>query len=240
MDINCDLGEGFGCEAEILPFIHSANIACGFHAGSPQEMAHTVALAKKMGVQVGAHPSWNDRANFGRTAQQLSSAEIIALITYQLGALDAICRKAQYPLQHVKPHGALYNQASSDPAIAGAIIEAVLAFNPGLQLYVLAGSQFSKLAKAAGLRIKEEAFADRMYQADGSLAPRHQPNAVLLQSPEVLKQVDSIMRFNRVQTVDGSYLQLHADTLCIHGDGPTAVSLAKAVHAYLQTNSPAC
>ncbi|WP_290798429.1 5-oxoprolinase subunit PxpA [Flavihumibacter sp. UBA7668] len=236
MDINCDLGEGFGCEAAILPFINSANIACGLHAGSPAEMANTVELAKKLSVHVGAHPSWNDRANFGRKAQQMPPAEIKALISYQLGALDAICRQADYPMVHVKPHGALYNQAGTDPVIAMAIIDAIQTFNPSLHLFALSNSILAKLGRAAGLLVKEEAFADRRYTSNGQLAPRSFANSVLKNTDDVLKQVDLLVRSQQVYTIENTALKLHADTICIHGDGPTAIELAKAVHQYLQAS----
>lgn len=236
MDINCDLGEGFGCEEAILPFINSANIACGLHAGSPTEMANTVELAKKLGVKVGAHPSWNDRANFGRTVQHLAPAEIIALISYQLGALDAICRQANYPMIHVKPHGALYNQAGTDPLIAKAIIDAIQTFNPLLHLFALSNSTLAKLGREAGLIVKEEAFADRRYTSNGQLAPRSFANSVLTDRDDVLEQVDLLVRSQQVYTTENTTLKLHADTICIHGDGPTALELAKAVHHYLQAS----
>jgi UPF0271 protein len=236
MDINCDLGEGFGSEEAILPFINSANIACGLHAGSPTEMAKTVELAKKFGVKVGAHPSWNDRANFGRTEQHMAPAEIKALISYQLGALDAICRQTNYPMIHVKPHGALYNQAGTDPVIAMAIIEAILRFNPTLQLFALSNSILARLGSAAGLIVKAEAFADRRYTSNGQLASRNFANSVLTDTNEVLEQVDLLVRSQLVYTTENTTLKLPADTICIHGDGPTAIELAKAVHHYLQAS----
>lgn len=236
MDINCDLGEGFNCEEAILPFINSANIACGLHAGSPTEMAKTVELAKNLGVKVGAHPSWNDRGNFGRIEHQMPPDQIKALISYQLGALDAICRQADYPMIHVKPHGALYNQAGTDPVIAIAIIEAIQTFNPALHLFALSNSSLANLGRAAGLIVKEEAFADRRYASNGQLAPRSFANSVLSDTDDVLEQVDLLVRFEQVYTTENTTLKLHADTICIHGDGPTAIQLAKAVHHYLQAS----
>lgn len=239
MELNCDLGEGTGTEASILPFIDAANISCGLHAGSPVEISHTIALAKKLGVQVGAHPSWNDRANFGRTEQQLPAAEIVSLILYQLGAFDALCRQHNYPMKHVKPHGALYNQAAKDPMVAAAIITAIKSFNPTLQLYALSNSVLAKLGKEAGLTVKEEAFADRRYTASGELASRQLANAVLQNKEEVLLQVKEILLNQRVRTTEDNWIPLKADTLCIHGDGSTAVELAKNIHEFLQLTNPA-
>ncbi len=239
MELNCDLGEGTGTDASILPFIHAANISCGLHAGSPVEISNTIALAKKLGVQVGAHPSWNDRANFGRTEQQLPAAEIVSLILYQLGAFDALCRQHNYPMKHVKPHGALYNQAAKDPMVAAAIITAIKSFNPTLQLYALSNSVLAKLGKEAGLTVKEEAFADRRYTASGELASRQLPNAVLQNKEEVLLQVKEILLNQRVRTTEDNWIPLKAATLCIHGDGSTAVELAKSIHEFLQLSNPA-
>lgn len=239
MELNCDLGEGTGTEASILPFIHAANISCGLHAGSPVEISHAIALAKKLGVQVGAHPSWNDRANFGRTEQQLPAAEIVSLILYQLGAFDALCRQHNYPMKHVKPHGALYNQAAKDPMVAAAIISAIKSFNPTLQLYALSNSVLAKLGKEAGLTVKEEAFADRRYTASGELASRQLANSVLQNKEEVLHQVKEILLNQRVRTTEHNWIRLKADTLCIHGDGSTAVELAKSIHELLQLSNPA-
>lgn len=238
MDINCDLGEGKGVEAAILPFIDSANIACGFHAGSPAEMAETVALAKQFGVKVGAHPSWDDRANFGRTPHQLPSDQIENLILYQLGALDAICRSQNWPMVHVKPHGALYNQAATDPNIAKAIVRAIEMFNPTLHLFALSNSELSRQGKAAGLTVKEEAFADRRYTDEAELVSRTHPDALITSTEEVLKQVISLIDNGEVQTIGGKSLKLSADTICIHGDGITAVELTKAIHQLVNRKSP--
>ncbi len=239
MHVNCDLGEGMGVENAILPFIAAANIACGLHAGSPSEIAATILLAKQYGVQVGAHPSWNDPGNFGRTEQMLPESEIISLLLYQLGAVQAICQQFDHPMQHVKPHGALYNQAARDPFIANAIITAIRIFNPALQLYALSGSQLAKLGKDAGLLVKEEAFADRRYTATGELASRNLPNAVLTQKEEVLEQVKMIWLEQRVRTTENTLIPLSADTVCIHGDGSNAVELAKAIQVWVSTNSQA-
>ncbi|MBL7768850.1 MAG: LamB/YcsF family protein [Flavipsychrobacter sp.] len=234
MELNCDLGEGTGNEALILPFIHTANISCGLHAGTPSEISKTIELAKKQHVQIGAHPSWDDRSSFGRTEQQLPASEIISLILYQLGAFDALCRQHNYPMKHIKPHGALYNQAAKDPIIATAIITAIKTFNPTLQLYALSNSVLAKLGKEAGLMVKEEAFADRRYTSSGDLASRQLPNAVLKEKKEVLQQVKELLFNKRVRTTEETWIPLKADTLCIHGDGPTAVELAKSIHEFLQ------
>ncbi|HEY8398747.1 MAG TPA: 5-oxoprolinase subunit PxpA [Flavihumibacter sp.] len=230
MDINCDLGEGKGVEAAILPYINSANIACGFHAGSPTEMVETVALAKQYGVNVGAHPSWDDRANFGRSPHQLPAREIESLVLYQLGALDAICRSQSWPMVHVKPHGALYNQAAADPVVATAIVRAIEMFNPTLHLFAPSDSELARQGKAAGLIVKEEAFADRRYTEEGQLVSRTHPDALITDIEEVLNQISSLIDNGEVQTISGNRIPLRADTICIHGDGITAVELTRAIH----------
>ena len=234
MEINCDLGEGSGNDRELFPFIHAANIACGLHAGSALEMAEAVLLARTTGVKVGAHPSWDDRENFGRTEMTKSREEVMTLIAYQLGALDAICRQLNYPMSHVKPHGALYNQAGRDPQIAEAIIDAILDFNPGLELYALSNSVLARLGKTAGLTIKQEAFADRRYSPTGELAGRQNPNALLRTTKDVMEQVKNIVLNKKVWTTENTWIPLTADTICIHSDGITAVELAKNIHLYLK------
>lgn len=237
MDINCDLGEGTGNEAAILPFLHSANIACGFHAGSALEMAETVQLAKKHGVRVGAHPSWNDKTHFGRKEQQLTSNETHALLLYQLGALDAICRANQWPMTHVKPHGALYNQASADPTLATLIAQTIYQFNPDLELYALHKSQLALAGKQANLVVKEEAFADRRYLPNGQLAPRSEPNAVITQTDDMLQQARLLIHHHQVNAINGATLHIKAHTICIHGDGVNAVPFARALHGLLQSTT---
>lgn len=232
MDLNADLGEGMD-DAAILPFLTSANVACGLHAGGPLVMDRTVALALERGVRLGAHPSYADRENFGRTAQQLSREEVRALVLYQVAALDGLVRARGGSLRHVKAHGALYNQAAKDAGLAAAIADAVRAFRRDLLLVGLAGSLQIEAARSAGLDAAGEAFADRRYLPDGSLMPRSQPGAVLHDPAEVAEQALSIARDGFAVASDGSRVRIDAQTLCLHGDTPGAVRMAHAVHGKL-------
>ncbi|HET7786635.1 MAG TPA: 5-oxoprolinase subunit PxpA [Myxococcales bacterium] len=233
MDLNADLGEGMD-DAAILPFLTSANVACGLHAGGPLIMDRTVALALERGVRVGAHPSYADRENFGRTAQQLPREEVCALVLYQVAALDGIVRARGGSLAHVKAHGALYNQAARDLDLACAIADAVRAFRRGLHLVGLAGSAQIEAARAAGLRAVGEAFADRRYLPDGSLMPRSQAGAVLDDPDEAAGQALSIASEGFAVASDGSRVRIDAQTLCLHGDTPGAVLIARAVRQRLE------
>ena len=194
IDLNCDLGESFGAytigmDAEILPYITSANIACGFHAGDPSVMQKSVLLCKKYGVQVGAHPGLPDLQGFGRRKMAISPAEAEADVIYQIGALKAFCDAAGVPLHHVKPHGALYNMAAKDPELAAAICRAVKAAAPEAMLLALSGSEMIKAAQALGLRVCSEVFADRGYQPDGTLVPRGKPGAMIENEEEAIARV---------------------------------------------------
>jgi UPF0271 protein len=229
IDLNCDLGEGAGHDAELMPFITSANIACGGHAGDAATMRATVALAQKHGVAIGAHPGFADRENFGRRELALSPAEIFALVKDQVIALRAFTT-----LRHVKPHGALYNLAARDAAVAGAIAVAVRTVDPKLVLFGLAGSELVKAGRARGLRVAEEVFADRTYQADGSLTPRSSPDALIQDEDTAVAQMLSLIREGKVRATDGTDLFLKADTVCLHGDGPNAVAFAKRMKVELR------
>lgn len=237
IDINCDLGEGAGNEADIMPYISSANIACGFHAGNALLMQDTVRLAKKHQVAIGAHPSFNDPEHFGRRTMHLAVAELYAIVLYQVGAMAAICQGEKAKLHHVKLHGALYNQASNDQQIAAAIVAAVKDFDASLIIYGLSGSLLLAVAKAAGLRTAAEVFADRTYTHEGILTPRSMQNALINDSVEVTKQAISFALEQFVKATDQSLLKLSAETICIHGDGLHAPAFAKAVHhALLERN----
>ncbi|WKE67480.1 LamB/YcsF family protein [Gallaecimonas kandeliae] len=216
-----------------MPLISSANIACGFHAGSPALMARTVDLAIRHGVAIGAHPSFDDRANFGRTEMTLDPQEVFDLVLYQCGALKALCEARGAALHHVKPHGALYNQAARDPALAAAIAAAVKALGPSLKLYGLAGGQLLVAAEKAGLEAVSEVFADRRYQGDGSLVPRSQAGAVLEDDAEVQAQVLALAMDGEVQAQGGGKIQVKADSLCLHGDNQHALSLARTLRQAL-------
>ena len=234
IDINCDMGEGLGNEALLLPFIHSANIACGYHAGDETTMNTVVGLCLQHGVNIGAHPSFRDKANFGRTAMQLSLIEIYALVTEQLQLLDTITKKQGGNMHHVKPHGALYNMAAKDAGIAHSIARAVKDFDPSLVYYGLSGSVMIAMAAEEGLAYANEVFADRTYLEDGSLTPRSATNALIQGVDEMLKQATAMAKENTVMTVTGKKINLKADTICIHGDGEHALEFAKTLHQQLQ------
>ena len=235
IDINCDMGEGFGPwpmgnDDALMQHITSANIACGFHAGDPLIMQKTVRLALEHGVAIGAHPGYPDLQGFGRRNMQLSPEEAYAMVLYQIGALRVIAGAAGGRLHHVKPHGALYNAAAKDRSLADAIARAVHAAGDDLLLYGLSGSALIEVGRAAGLRTCSEVFADRSYQADGSLTPRGQPGALIDNTEKAVAQALEMVRNQRVKSIDGQWVPLQADTICIHGDGPHAVEFARALY----------
>jgi UPF0271 protein len=215
MKVNCDLGEGIGNDAALMPYIDEANIACGFHAGDAFTMRETVALCIRHGVKMGAHPSYLDRENFGRKEIELSPEEIYLLVKKQIEILNQIVKTAGGTLNHVKPHGALYNTSAKNAEVARAIAKAVKDVNGDLILFGLKGSLSIEVAQTMGLKTAEEAFADRRYESDGSLTPRSRPGACFTEIQDVLDQVEKIK----------------ADTWCIHGDGPQAIEFAKALNA---------
>lgn len=232
IDLNADLGESFGAwrmgdDEALLALVSSANVACGFHAGDPAIMKHTVALAAARGVAIGAHVALPDLQGFGRREMRVSVDEAYALTLYQLGALAAFTRAAGVPLAHVKPHGALYTMAARDAGLAAAIARAVRDFDPALRLVGLAGSALVEAGRAAGLAVAAEAFADRGYRADGSLQPRGEAGALLDDAGQACAQALGIVRDGAVTAVDGRRVALHADTLCLHGDGPHALDFAR-------------
>jgi 5-oxoprolinase (ATP-hydrolysing) subunit A len=239
IDLNCDLGESFGAwkmgdDAALLGLISSANIACGFHAGDPDIMRHTVALAVERGVAIGAHVSLPDLQGFGRREMTVSPDEAYAMTLYQIGALHAFVQAAGARLRHVKPHGALYNMAARDAKLATAIAQAVRDFDPALRLVGLAGSALLDAGRAAALPVASEAFADRRYRADGSLQPRREADAVIADTDQAIAQALAIAREGCVQAVDGSAVTLQADTLCVHGDGAHALAFARGLRAALE------
>jgi 5-oxoprolinase (ATP-hydrolysing) subunit A len=234
VDINCDLGESFGSfakgnDTEMMPFISSANIACGFHAGDPSSMRRTVKLCLENGVHIGAHPGLPDLAGFGRRRMEMTAQEVYELVLYQLGALQAIVKAEGGILKHVKPHGALYNMAAVDRALADAIAEAVYRLDSALVLYGLSGSQLIQAGEAKGLRVANEVFADRSYQADGTLTPRSHPQAVISDPEMAAARVALMVKYGVVKALDGTDLPIRAETVCLHGDGSSAVALAKAL-----------
>jgi UPF0271 protein len=230
IDLNADVGEGFPADEDLMPFISSANIACGYHAGDTDTIRRTIDLCLQHNVAVGAHPSFADRENFGRTEMQLSLLEIKDLLSEQLLLMVNICSQMGATLHHVKPHGALYNMSARDPFIAGAIAESVKAFNPSLILYGLSGSHSVAEGVMAGLVTAAEVFADRTYQPDGSLTPRNQPNALISSEEEAALQAEMMVTGQKVRAIDGAIINLMAETICLHGDGPHAVSFGRKLH----------
>jgi len=238
IDLNCDMGEAFGNypmpnDEKLLDYISSASIACGFHAGDPNVMQTTVNAAIKKGVAVGAHPGLPDLQGFGRREMQISPKEAYQMVLYQVGALYAFVKAAGGRLNHVKAHGALYNMAARDPLLARAIVDAVHDFDPGLILFALANSEMVVAAKKTGLAYASEVFADRTYQDDGSLTPRTQPNALIVDEQTSLNQALMMVNKQQVVSANQKVIALKADTLCLHGDGAHAVEFAKTIHENL-------
>ena len=233
IDLNADLGEGCGSDEALLDLVSSANIACGWHAGGALAMRECVRWAVEKGVSIGAHPSFNDPENFGRKEMTLAAADIYAGVLYQLGALSAIAQAEGGRIVHVKPHGALYNQAGRDARTAEAIVSAVRDFDPSMAVFGLAGSALVAAARDAGLVAVEEVFADRGYRADGSLVPRGEPGALLDDEDAVLARTLTMVRERRVQAVDGAWVPLNAQTICLHGDGPHALAFARRIRTAL-------
>ena len=234
IDLNCDMGEGYESDALIMPFISSANIACGYHAGDETTMMQTISLARKHGVVIGAHPSYADKENFGRKPMSLSADEVYQLVTDQIHILNDIASDMGMPLHHVKPHGALYNTAASDPAIAMAIAHAVADFDARMILYGLANSASGPAAKKLGLKFWNEAFADRTYTDEGLLTARSEAGALIENDERAIKQVWQMLEAGTVLSTNGNAVKLEPDTICIHGDGAHAVSFAKKIHGSLQ------
>jgi UPF0271 protein len=233
IDLNADLGEGCGNDAAILEQVSSINVACGWHAGSADEMLSLVQAARLRGVAIGAHPSFPDRVNFGRREMNLPLSAIRAGLLYQIGALDAIVRAEGGELAHVKAHGALYNQAARDPELARCIARTIREFNPNLPVMGLAGSQLIAALRAEGVPAIEEGFADRRYTFDGHLSDRGLPGALLEDEADVLAQVLSLVKDGTAVALDGSTCRIRVETICLHGDGPQAPAHARAIRAML-------
>lgn len=238
IDLNADLGESFGQwttgdDEAMLDVVTSANIACGFHAGDPIGMRRTCRAAVERGVVPGAHVGYRDLAGFGRRFMDIAPDELEADVLYQLGALDGMCRSLGGALRYVKPHGALYHRVSTDPVQAAAVVDAVVAHDPALTMVGLPGSLLLEAARERGLSTVGEAFADRAYNPDGSLVSRREPGAVVHDPDSVAHRVVTLASTGRVRAVDGTEIELDADTVCIHGDSPDAVAMARAVRAAL-------
>jgi UPF0271 protein len=239
IDLNCDLGESFGAwrmgdDEAVLEHVSSANIACGFHAGDPATMRRTVQACAGRGVAIGAHPSLPDLQGFGRREMRVSPDEAYGMVLYQLGALDAFARAQGMRLRHVKPHGALYNMAARDAALARAIAQAVHDFDRSLVLFGLSGSELIRAARDCGLAAASEVFADRTYQSDGSLTPRGRSDALIHDVRASIEQVLDMVERGVVRSTDGHELRVEADTVCIHGDAPGARAFAQSLRGALQ------
>jgi UPF0271 protein len=242
VDINCDLGEGFGIyrvapDEQIFPLISSANIACGFHAGDPQTMRRCVELAVRHGVSVGAHPGTPDLAGFGRRAMELSDAEFENALIYQVGALQGMCQAVGIHPRHVKPHGWLYNAAAKDGRLAAVIARTIQKLNPELRLFGLAGSQSIMAAQAIGLPHASEAFIDRTYESDGSLSDRSVTGSVITKPEFAAQQCLDIVLKSTVKTPSGAEVRIVAETLCVHGDNANVIQILECVRGRLAAHN---
>jgi UPF0271 protein len=244
IDLNSDLGESFGAwtmgmDEEVMRHISSSNIACGWHGGDAEVMVRAVRAAKARNVAVGAHPGYPDLLGFGRRDMTCTPDELYAYTLYQVGALMGVCASEGVKLQHVKPHGSMYNQAAKDPKLAAAIVKAIEGLGKGIILMGLAGSAFETAAKERGIPFAAEAFADRGYMADGSLVPRGQPGAFVHDPAEAAARMLRLVKEETVETPDGQPLKLRVHTICLHGDNPEAVKMAEAVKTTLEQNGVA-
>jgi len=237
IDINCDMGEGIGKDELIMPFISSTNIACSYHAGSETIIRQTIELAQKNNVAIGAHPSFFDKENFGRTEMHMAADRIYDIIILQLRLITKIGHHLHARLHHVKPHGALYNMSAKDPVIANAVANAVKDFDENLILFGLSGSCSIHEARQLNLKTASEVFADRTYQDDGSLTPRSQANALIEDPTKSVTQALQMIKEKTVTSVNGHKVPITADTICIHGDGKNALAFARAIHESLKQNN---
>lgn len=239
VDLNSDLGESFGAytigmDKEVLQMVSSANIACGYHAGDPSVMNETIRLAKQSGVAIGAHPGYPDLQGFGRRKMDISQQEAKDYILYQLGAFSAFAKVNGEKVQHVKLHGAFYNDVSANESLAKAVVEAVMAFDPDLYLLCLSGSQFAKVAMDMGANVANEVFADRAYEEDGSLVNRRLPGAVITDHKVAVDRVVQMVLEGTVETIHGTTIPMVADSICVHGDNPEAVAFVKEIRERLE------
>jgi UPF0271 protein len=234
IDLNADLGEGAGHDEEILEFVSSANIACGFHAGDPTSILESISAAHQRGVAVGAHPSFPDRANFGRSEMSLPDAEVYALVVYQIGAFQALARVSGTEMNHVKAHGALYNMAARDEKLARLIVDAVLAVDANAILFVPPNSPLERIADEEQLPSADEVFADRNYMADGSLVSRASTDAFVRDPIAAGERVVRMLNEGKVRAIDGSDVAIRAQTICVHGDNPEAVHFVRQLRERLE------
>lgn len=241
VDLNCDLGESFGnyklgLDELIIPLISSANIACGFHAGDPLIMEKTVSMALSAGVGIGAHPGLPDLVGFGRRNMAVSPAEAKAMVQYQAGALNAFCVSMGTRLSHVKPHGALYNMAGKDRALARAVCEGIAQMDSSLILLALSGSEMVEAAKETGLRVAKEVFADRAYEEDGSLVARNKAGAMIEDEETAIARVVRMVTEGKVESITGKDIAIEADSICVHGDSEKALEFVKKIREALTEN----
>jgi UPF0271 protein len=239
IDLNCDLGESFGrytlgMDEEVIPYISSANIACGYHASDPIIMEKTVQLAKANGVHVGAHTGFPDLLGFGRRNMELSVKEAKAYTMYQIGALEGFCRAEGVALYHVKPHGAFYNMAAKDYELSCAICEGIASIDSNIILLGLGNSQMEKAAKTVGIKFKQEFFADRAYEDDGSLVARNKAGAVIEDERVAISRVITMIKKGIVKSINGKELEIKADSICVHGDGVKALAFVKMIRNILE------
>ncbi|MDE3145208.1 MAG: LamB/YcsF family protein [Bacteroidota bacterium] len=237
IDLNCDMGEGLPTDAALMPFISSANIACGFHAGNIETMKRTVEEALQHHVAIGAHPGFDDKENFGRTEMHLSQKDLYKLISTQIILLHKICVENKSRLHHVKPHGALYNMAAKNAEMANTIVQAIKDIDENLIIYGLSGSHLISEAKKLNLKTASEVFADRTYQDDGSLTSRKQPNALIEDENISVQQVLQMIQNQSVTSISNKQVNIVAETICIHGDGKHAVDFAKKINETLKLNN---
>lgn len=242
IDLNCDMGESFGTyqlgyDEQAMPHVTSINVACGFHASDPDNMAKTIALAKKYSIAVGAHPGYPDLVGFGRRSMALSPEEVENAVIYQIGALEGFCRAAGIGMQHVKAHGALYNNAEKDLSIALAIARAIKKVNPSLYMLCLANSKMVDAAQEVGIPFVEEAFADRAYTEDGFLVSRKVKGAVIHDLEQVVARVTQMVTKQTVQSITGKEVPIRAQTICVHGDTPGAVDMVKSIRKALEAKN---
>lgn len=239
VDLNCDLGESFGAytigmDEQVIPYISSANIACGYHASDPMVMARTVQMAKKAGVAVGAHPGFPDLVGFGRRNMKISPAEAKAYVMYQIGALEAFCKANAMEMQHVKPHGALYNMAGKDYKLAKAICEGIKEVNAELILLGLSGSQMILAAEGTGLPCAKEVFADRAYEEDGSLVARTKEGAMITDEDLAVSRVIRMIKEGKTESITGKDIPIEAHSICVHGDGEKALAFVQKIRKALE------
>lgn len=239
VDLNSDLGESFGrytigMDDKIIPLITSANVACGYHASDPVVMNKTIEMARKAGIRVGAHPGFPDLMGFGRRNMNVSPAEAKAYVLYQLGALDAFCKVHGMKMQHVKPHGALYNMAAKDYALSKAICEAIREYDDSLIVMALSGGELVRAAKDLGLRVAREVFADRAYEEDGTLVARTKAGAMITDEEEAIRRVIRMVKEQKVTAITGNDVPIQADSICVHGDGEKALAFVERIRKTME------